>query len=66
MRLLWVDTITSAMGSPMYLSLGESSDSKVPGVGALTGEGHRMVEGVAQAEKLATGSAVMDRKFKSY
>jgi len=50
----------------LHLSLGESSDSKVPSVGALAGEGHRIVEGVAQAEKLVTGSAVMDRMFKSY
>ena len=39
----------------MYLSLRESSDNKVLSVGALAGEDHRMVEGVAQAEELVTG-----------
>ena len=34
-----------------YLSLGESSDNKVSGVGALAGEGHRMVQGVAQTQE---------------
>ena len=37
-----------------YLSLRESSDSKVSGVGALAGEGHRMVQGVAQMQELLT------------
>lgn len=37
-----------------YLSLGESSDSKVSGVGALAEEGHRMVQGVAQMQELLT------------
>ena len=37
-----------------YLSLRESSDSKVSGVGALAGEGHRMVQRVAQMQELLT------------